>query len=101
MFAAVAVTPTLIVSIFSAVFFDFGLRGWFSERVATAVNSATAVAGAYLEEHRQTIRGDALAMANDLQREAPFRSEEHTSELQSLMRIWYALSLSKKQQSTA
>src|SRR3546814_10438939 len=33
MFAAVAVTPTLIVSIFSAVFFDFGLRGWLSERV--------------------------------------------------------------------
>ncbi|GHD47418.1 PAS domain-containing sensor histidine kinase [Thalassobaculum fulvum] len=72
MFAAVAITPTLIVSIFSAVFFDFGLRGWFSERVATAVNSATAVAEAYLEEHRQTIRGDALAMANDLNRDAPF-----------------------------
>ena len=48
MFAAVAITPTLIVSIFSAVFFDFGLRGWFSERVATAVNSSTAVAEAYL-----------------------------------------------------
>lgn len=72
MFAAVAITPTLIVSIFSAVFFDFGLRGWFSERVATAVKSSTAVAEAYLEEHRQTIRGDALAMANDLNREAPF-----------------------------
>jgi two-component system, NtrC family, nitrogen regulation sensor histidine kinase NtrY len=72
MFAAVAVTPTLIVSIFSAVFFDFGLRSWFSERVATAVKSSTAVAEAYLDEHRQTIRGDALAMANDLNREAPF-----------------------------
>lgn len=72
MFAAVAVTPTLIVSVFSAVFFDFGLRGWFSERVSTAVNSSTAVAEAYLEEHRQTIRGDVLAMANDLNREAPF-----------------------------
>lgn len=72
MFAAVAITPTLIVSIFSVVFFDFGLRGWFSERVATAVKSSTAVAEAYLEEHRQTIRGDALAMANDLNRDAPF-----------------------------
>src|SRR3546814_17519968 len=71
MFAAVAVTPTLIVLIFSAVFFDFGLRGWFSERVATAVNSATAVAGAYLEAHRQTIRGDARAMAHGLNRKAP------------------------------
>lgn len=72
LFAAVAVAPALIVSVFSAVFFDLGLRGWFSERVATAVNSSTAVAEAYLEEHRQTIRGDALAMANDLNRDVSF-----------------------------
>jgi two-component system nitrogen regulation sensor histidine kinase NtrY len=72
LFGAVAVTPTLIVTIFSAVFFDVALRGWFSERVATAVNSASTVATAYLSEHRQTIRGDALAMANDLNRDAPF-----------------------------
>lgn len=72
LFAAVAVAPALIVSIFSAVFFDLGLRGWFSERVATAVNSSAAVAEAYLAEHRQAIRGDALAMANDLNRDASF-----------------------------
>ncbi|NQW10910.1 MAG: PAS domain-containing sensor histidine kinase [Alphaproteobacteria bacterium] len=72
LFAAVAVAPALIVSIFSAVFFDLGLRGWFSERVATAVNSSAAVAEAYLEEHRQAIRGDALAMANDINRDASF-----------------------------
>jgi len=76
MFGAVAITPTLIVSIFSAAFFDLGLRGWFSERVATAVNSSQAVAEAYLAEHRQTIRGDALAMANDLNRDAPFLSSD-------------------------
>ena len=76
LFGAVAVTPTLIVSIFSAIFFDIGLRGWFSERVATAVNGSQAIAEAYLEEHRQTIRGDALAMANDLNRDAPFLSAD-------------------------
>ncbi|WPZ33183.1 PAS domain-containing sensor histidine kinase [Thalassobaculum sp. OXR-137] len=72
LFALIAVTPTLIVSVFSAVFFDLGVRGWFSERVSTAVTQSAAVAEAYLEEHRQTIRGDVLAMANDLNREAPF-----------------------------
>ncbi len=72
LFALIAVTPTLIVSVFSAVFFDLGVRGWFSERVSTAVTQSAAVADAYLEEHRQTIRGDVLAMANDLNREAPF-----------------------------
>jgi len=72
LFALIAVTPTLIVSVFSAVFFDLGLRGWFSERVSTAITQSAAVAEAYLDEHRQTIRGDVLAMANDLNREAPF-----------------------------
>ncbi len=72
LFALIAVIPTLIVSVFSAVFFDLGVRGWFSERVSTAVTQSAAVAEAYLEEHRQTIRGDVLAMANDLNREAPF-----------------------------
>ncbi|MCR9073001.1 MAG: PAS domain-containing sensor histidine kinase [Alphaproteobacteria bacterium] len=72
LFALIAVTPTLIVSVFSAVFFDLGVRGWFSERVSTAVTQSAAVAEAYLEEHRQTIRGDVWAMANDLNREAPF-----------------------------
>lgn len=72
LFALIAVTPTLIVSVFSAVFFDLGVRGWFSERVSTAITQSAAVADAYLEEHRQTIRGDVLAMANDLNREAPF-----------------------------
>jgi two-component system nitrogen regulation sensor histidine kinase NtrY len=72
LFALIAVTPTLIISVFSAVFFDLGLRGWFSERVSTAITQSAAVAEAYLDEHRQTIRGDVLAMANDLNREAPF-----------------------------
>ena len=72
LFAAIAVTPTLIISVFSAVFFDLGMRGWFSDRVRTAVTGSAAVAEAYLEEHRQTIRGDVLAMANDLNREASF-----------------------------
>ena len=52
--------------------FDFGIRSWFSERVSTAVTGSVAVAERYLEEHRQVIRGDVLAMANDINREAPF-----------------------------
>src|SRR3546814_3027041 len=38
----------------------------------------------------------AVGEANDLQRPGPMRSEEHTSELQSLMRISYAVFCLKK-----
>ncbi len=71
LFSLVAVTPTLIIAIFSVLLFDFGLQGWFSQRVSTAVRESLAVAESYLQEHRRTINADVLAMANDLNREGP------------------------------
>lgn len=71
MFSLVAVTPAILVAVFSALFLNFGIQAWFSERVRTAIEASNAVASAYLEEHRQSIRAEAFAMANDLNREAP------------------------------
>lgn len=71
MFSLVAVTPAILVAVFSALFLNFGLQAWFSDRVRTAVMSSDAVAEAYLKEHQQSIRAEALAMANDLNRDAP------------------------------
>ncbi len=71
LFSVVAVAPAIVVATFSTLFFYFGVQSWFSERVSTAVNESLSVAQAYLLEHQQTLRADALAMANDLNREAP------------------------------
>lgn len=71
LFALVAVTPSIIVSVGSTVFFRYGIESWFSDRVRTALHESIQVAKAYLEEHQQVINGDALAMANDLSREGP------------------------------
>ncbi len=71
LFSVVAVAPAILVATFSMLFFYFGIQSWFSERVSTAVNESFSVAQAYLLEHQQTLRADALAMANDLNREAP------------------------------
>lgn len=69
-FSVLAATPAVIMTIFSAFFFHFGVQTWFSERVRAAVQNAQAVAEAYVEEHQQVIRADILAMANDLNRNA-------------------------------
>jgi len=71
LFGLVAVTPALLMSVGSALFFQYGVESWFSERVRTALQASLQVAGAYLEEHQQVIGGDALAMANDITREGP------------------------------
>lgn len=70
LFAALSVTPAIIVSTFSLLFFDLGVESWFSERVSTAVHESRAVAEAYLVEHRNNVRADALRMARDLNRDA-------------------------------
>jgi two-component system nitrogen regulation sensor histidine kinase NtrY len=71
MFGLVAVTPAVLVAIFSALFMNFSVQGWFSEQVSTAVKESLEVAEAYLQEHRRTIVADALAMARDINREGP------------------------------
>ena len=71
LFSLVAVIPAILVAIFSVVFLSSGLESWFSARVRTALDNSLAVAEAYLAEHREVIRADALAMAADLNREGP------------------------------
>ncbi|TMJ48556.1 MAG: PAS domain-containing sensor histidine kinase, partial [Alphaproteobacteria bacterium] len=70
LFSLIAVMPTIIVAVFSCLFFSFGVESWFSDRVRTAISESLAVAEAYLHEHQQAIRADVLAMANDLNRDA-------------------------------
>ncbi len=75
-FTLLAVAPALLVAMFAAIFFYFGVEAWFSNHVKTSLNESLEVAQAYLEEHKQVLRADALAMANDLNRQASVLSED-------------------------
>lgn len=69
-FSILAAAPAIIMTIFSAYFFHYGVQNWFSDRVKTAVVESRAVADAYLEEHQSVIKADIRAMAQDLDRYA-------------------------------
>jgi len=70
MFSLLAVTPAIMVSVFAALFMNFGVHAWFSDRVKTAIESSSIVANAYLQEHLENIRADTFAMASDINRSA-------------------------------
>ena len=70
LFGVISVAPAIIVALFSALFFNFGLESWFSDTVRTALKESEAVAGAYLEEHKRNIVADGLRMARDLDNQA-------------------------------
>ena len=90
-FSIMAAVPAIIMAVFSAFFFHFGVQTWFSENVRTAVVESQAVAEAYLEEHQQVIKADILAMANDIDRQAAVMMDaqaayNRTLNTQSLLR---------------
>ena len=62
LFGIAAMTPTIIVAIFTTLFLNLGIDAWFSQRVNTAVTDSMIVARAYLEEHQQRLGDSALAM---------------------------------------
>ncbi len=69
LFGVLTVFPSIIVASFAVSVVDYSLRGWFSERISTAVNDSVTIADAYLEEHTRSVRGQVLAMANDVNRD--------------------------------
>jgi two-component system, NtrC family, nitrogen regulation sensor histidine kinase NtrY len=70
LFSLVSVIPTILVTVFAGFFLFHGLQNWFGDKVKTAVNASQVVAKSYLAEHRENIISDALAIANDLNRNA-------------------------------
>ncbi len=62
-FALVALVPTVTVAIFAALTVNFGLEGWFSDRVRQAVGASLAAAQAYEHEQRTALAEDAQSLA--------------------------------------
>ena len=68
LFSLIAVMPTIIVAVFSYLFFSFGIEAWFSDRVRTAISESVAVADAYLQG---APAGDPRRRAGDGERPQP------------------------------
>jgi len=70
LFGGVTTLPAIIITLFALFVVDFSLRGWFADRISTAVTGSVQVADSYFEEHTSSISSDVLTMANDVNREA-------------------------------
>jgi two-component system, NtrC family, nitrogen regulation sensor histidine kinase NtrY len=62
-FAIIALTPTVLVAVFAVVTVNFGLEGWFSDRVRGVVGTSLSAAEAYEQEHRTDLINDAESLA--------------------------------------
>ncbi len=71
-FTLVTIIPTIVISVFSILFFYYGIKDWFNQSITTVLEESVAVAEAYLDEHESTLRVDALGMAEELTRNLDF-----------------------------
>ncbi|MDQ7079681.1 MAG: PAS domain-containing sensor histidine kinase [Paracoccaceae bacterium] len=65
-FAIIALIPTILVAVFATATLNFGLEGWFSDRVRMVVGNSLRAAEAYEREHRVALIHDAQALARFL-----------------------------------
>ncbi len=65
-FALMALIPTIMVAVFATLTVNFGLEGWFSDRVQKVVGNSLEAAQAYEAEHRFNLASDAEILANFL-----------------------------------
>ncbi|MBW6417458.1 PAS domain-containing sensor histidine kinase [Celeribacter sp. PS-C1] len=63
-FVLLALIPTVMVAVFAVVTVNFGLEGWFSDRVRNVVGSSLEAAKAYEDEHHDGLSEDTRALAN-------------------------------------
>tara|TARA_Y100001936_G_C16072833_1_gene671928 strand:+ start:448 stop:2241 length:1794 start_codon:yes stop_codon:yes gene_type:complete len=65
-FISIALTPALIVGTLGMILINIGINDWFNEKIKNIVFNSVSVAESYLEEHKDSIKGDVYAMSNDL-----------------------------------
>ncbi|MCY4236772.1 MAG: PAS domain-containing sensor histidine kinase [Rhodospirillaceae bacterium] len=66
LFSIIAVTPAIIVAVFSAVMFEFGIQSWFNVRVSTALRESLNITEKYIDEHIIAIREDLRNLGSDV-----------------------------------
>ncbi|MFH0296051.1 PAS domain-containing sensor histidine kinase [Bradyrhizobium sp. 31Argb] len=84
LFSVVAVLPAVLVSIVANVTIERGLDRLFSGPTKEVIQNSLTIAGAYMQEHAQLIRGDVLGMANDLAHARPLYDQDRMTFMQLL-----------------
>ena len=71
LFGGIAAIPSILVAMFAVSVLDQSLRGWFADRISTAITESVDIANAYYDEHTRSVEAQLLIMANDINREGP------------------------------
>jgi len=72
LFIIVSFIPTTLITIFSLVFFDQGVKNWFNEKINQVIDGSKEISESYFNEHKNSIKKDILFINNEISREEVF-----------------------------
>jgi Signal transduction histidine kinase involved in nitrogen fixation and metabolism regulation len=75
-FISIALTPAILLGVLGLVLIELGINDWFNNKIKNVINNSVFVAESYLEEHKETIKGDVYAMSNDLNNSSEVLKED-------------------------
>lgn len=70
LFSGIAVIPAIIVAVFSALYFNFGIQAWHSERLGNALRESLNFTDHVLASHQDSLRSDIALLVSDIDRRA-------------------------------
>lgn len=62
-FSFISILPSILMCIFTSIFFHNGLESWFNKRNQTVLRDSLNVANSYLEETRKLTLGDCISIS--------------------------------------
>jgi two-component system nitrogen regulation sensor histidine kinase NtrY len=84
-FSLIAFVPTVLVAVFAVITLNFGLEGWFSERVRAALGSSLIAAETYEAEKEQNLLNDTKILAMFLNSKGTIFNISKDSDLRSIL----------------
>lgn len=74
----VTLTPTTLVAITALLYYKLGIESLFNEQINQSLNQTVTFAELYLQEHKENIKSEVLAIAKDFERNYPLMMEDPT-----------------------
>ena len=61
--------PSTLITIFSLIFFDQGIKIWFNDKIKQVINGSKNISESYFNEHISNIKNDVLFLQSEINNE--------------------------------
>ncbi len=69
LFIIISFIPTSLITIFSLIFFDQGVKIWFNDKLKKVINESKQISESYFNEHKKNIKDDILYINDEIKNE--------------------------------